>query len=312
MIMNGVLVIDKETGPTSHDIVSSVRKLLRQKKVGHTGTLDPAATGVLPLVLGKATKLSRYMAADSKRYHATIKLGFNTDTLDGDGEVVRERPVDVSEERLRAAVEKFVGPIEQLPPMYSAKKVDGKKLYELARKGIEVEREPKKVTIHSIDILDISLPELSLDVFCSSGTYLRVLAEDLGEALGCGVYLKALRRTSSGVFDLSHAVTLEELADDPDLAGERMLSLGEALSGFIQIRVPPRIGRAIASGHQLNVADLRGLDIPDFRSDELITLHLDDGPLIAIARSLVASDELSSCRRDRWALKTERVVGPPS
>jgi tRNA pseudouridine55 synthase len=191
--------------------------------------------------------------------------------------------------------------------MYSAKKVDGKRLYELARKGVEIEREPKRINIYSIDVISIAVPEVTIDVSCSAGTYLRVLAEDIGEKLGCGGYLLRLRRTAAGPFTLEDALTLDELADHPELARDRIVPLGRALSELPRINVPPSIGQMIASGHQLNVADLRTLDIPPFECDVPVMLGLDGGRVIAVARSLIASTDLPSCRRDRRALKTERV-----
>lgn len=306
--MNGVLVIDKEAGPTSHDVVSSVRKLLNQKKVGHTGTLDPAATGVLPLVIGKATKLARYLTGSDKVYFATIRLGVNTDTLDSEGQVIRERPVEVEEAQVRDVVMSFLGEIDQLPPMYSAKKIDGKHLYELARKGLEVEREPKRITVREIEIASLALPEVTVQVRCSAGTYLRVLAEDVGEKLGCGGYLLRLRRIAAGPFTVDDAVTLEAIAEDTGLAYERLVPMNRALSGLPSIRMPTSIGQQVISGHQLSVGDLRTLDIPEFDHEQAIALQLDDGELVAVARALVASVDLPTCRRDRRALKTERVL----
>jgi len=305
--MDGVLVIDKAAGPTSHDVVASVRKLLGEKKVGHTGTLDPAATGVLPLVLGRATKIARYLTGSDKTYRAIVRLGINTTTLDGEGEILRERPVEVEEAQVRAAVMSFVGDIEQLPPMYSAKKIDGKRLYELARKGVEVARETKAITIHTIDFLAWRSPDLEIEVRCSAGTYLRVLAQDIGEKLDCGGYLHQLRRTAAGAFTMEDAVTVEQLVDDRDAALEKMVPLSRALSSLPAIELPPSMGKMVASGHQLNVGDLRTLDLPDFAKDAAVTLGLDNGQVVAVARTLIASAELSACRRDRRALKTERV-----
>jgi len=305
--MDGVLVIDKAAGPTSHDVVSSVRKLLKTKKVGHTGTLDPAATGVLPLVIGRATKVARYLTGSDKVYHATVRLGANTDTLDREGQILRERPVEVTEQEVRAVLAEFVGEIEQIPPMYSAKKIKGKRLYELARQGVEVEREAKQVTIHSIDLVACELPDVTIDVSCSMGTYLRVLAEDVGERLGCGGYLFELRRTAAGPFNIDEAITLEQISQAPELAGERLISMTQALIQLPRIDLPPGIGRRVAAGQQLTVADLRTLDLPQFATDDAITLGLDNGELIAVARSLLASTDLSTSRRDRRALKTERV-----
>ena len=307
--MDGVLVIDKPAGPTSHDIVSRIRKALRAKKVGHTGTLDPVATGVLPLVVGKATKVARYLSGSAKTYRATLRLGVNTTTLDGEGDVVQERPVDVGEPRLSEALERFVGDIEQIPPMYSAKKVDGKRLYELARKGLEIEREPKPVHVSRIDLLDFAPPLVTIEVSCSAGTYVRVLAQDIGEVLGCGAYLHELRRTAAGPFTLDDAIPIDEAENDPDAARARMLPLDRALAGLRRINVPASIGKMVVSGYQLSVADLRTLDTPEFSEGDPITLGLDGGGLIAITTSLMPSDDLMRSRRDKRALKTERVSG---
>lgn len=309
--MDGILIIDKPVGPTSHDVVSSVRKILKEKKVGHTGTLDPAATGVLPLVLGKATKLARYVTGGNKRYLATLKLGVSTDTLDAEGTVTAEKPVDVTEEQVRAAVAKFVGAIDQVPPMYSAKKIEGQRLYELARQGVTVEREAKRVTIFSCDVLEVKLPEVTIDVLCSAGTYVRVLAADIGDALGCGAHLNMLRRTAAGSFTIDDAVSLEALADDPSLARTRLLPLSRALADLPSIALPVGVVKMVTNGYQLCVANLRALDTPNFAEGASVALVSDGGDLVAVAEALVASSELSSSRRDRRALKTERVLAGP-
>ena len=168
--MNGVLVIDKAAGPTSHDVVAAVRRLLKIKKVGHTGTLDPAATGVLPLVLGKATKVARFLSSATKSYRAVVRLGITTDTLDAVGEVLSEREVNVEQSDVEAKLEAFRGEFDQVPPMYSAKKIDGKRLYELARSGVEVERPAKRVTITHLELLSFDGRDIELDVTCSAGT----------------------------------------------------------------------------------------------------------------------------------------------
>jgi len=306
--VDGILVIDKPAGPTSHDIVDEVRKLLKQKKVGHTGTLDPVATGVLPLVLGKATKIARYLTGGDKGYRATFRLGVTTDTLDGAGQVLEEKPVEVDEARVREVLESFVGEIQQIPPMYSAKKQDGKRLYELARKGVEVEREPKDVTIYGIDLLECVLPDITVDVRCSAGTYVRVLAQDVGETLGCGGYLHLLRRTAAGPFAESDAVTLDTLEQDADDIGKHVLPIARGLRDAPSIDVPMHLARMVASGHQLLVADLKTLDVPEYPRDQLVALWLDNGDLLAVTRSEIASAELGASRRDQRALKTERVL----
>jgi tRNA pseudouridine55 synthase len=305
--VDGILVIDKPVGPTSHDIVDEVRKLLRQKKVGHTGTLDPVATGVLPLVLGKATKIARYLTGGDKAYRATFRLGVTTDTLDGAGEVIEEKPVEVDEDRVREVLTRFVGAIDQIPPMYSAKKQDGKRLYELARQGVEVEREPKPVTVYAIDLLECALPDFTVEVRCSAGTYVRVLAQDVGEALGCGGHLHALRRTAAGPFDEKDAVTLETIENVDDI-GQHILPIARGLRDAPSIHMPMHLARMVASGHQLTVADMKSLDVPEFGKDQLVALWLDSGDLLAVTRSEIASAELSGSRREERALKTERVL----
>jgi len=209
----GVLVVDKEKGMTSHDVVARVRRRFSIKKVGHAGTLDPNATGVLLLLLGKATRLSNTFLDQDKEYEATMKLGEKTDSGDCAGSVIRTREVRVSAPDVENAMERFVGEIEQVPPMFSAKKIKGKKLYEFARKGVEVEREPKKVIIKELKAERIDLPFVVLRVVCGKGTYIRQLADDIGDSLDCGAHLTELRRTRSGEFSLSQAVSLGSLLD---------------------------------------------------------------------------------------------------
>lgn len=209
--MNGIIIVDKPQGKTSHDIVYFIRKLTGIKKVGHTGTLDPMATGVLPICIGAATKIADMLTLSDKEYVAELILGKTTDTQDAEGQVLSESEVNCTEDEIRAAIMSFVGEIEQVPPMYSAIKQNGKKLYELARQGIEVERNPRKVTINSIDILKIDGKSVTIDVSCSKGTYIRTLCEDIGKKLGTGAYMNTLRRTKTGVFDISQSHTIEEL-----------------------------------------------------------------------------------------------------
>ncbi len=213
--VHGVLLLDKPLGLSSNDALQKAKWLLRAEKAGHTGTLDPLATGLLPLCFGAATKFSQISLDADKCYRATLGLGQRTSTGDLEGDVIDERPVQVSRAQIDAAVQRFTGPILQLPPMYSALKKDGRALYEYARAGIEVEREARAVTIHGIDIIEWHAPgdqtRLVIDVRCSKGTYIRTLAEDIGEALGCGAHLTALRRTASGPLRLDAAVTLDAL-----------------------------------------------------------------------------------------------------
>lgn len=211
--MNGIIIIDKPLGRTSHDMVYEMRKVTGIKKIGHTGTLDPMATGVLPVCIGSATKMADMLTLSDKSYIAELVLGRTTDTQDADGKVLTECKVNCSEEEIRCAVNSFVGEIEQVPPMYSAIKQNGKKLYELARQGIEVERKPRKVTINSIDILEINGERVKIDVSCSKGTYIRTLCEDIGKKLGVGAYMNTLRRTRTGQFTIEESHTLSEIKE---------------------------------------------------------------------------------------------------
>lgn len=209
--MNGVINIYKEAGWTSFDVVAKMRGILKIKKIGHTGTLDPAATGVLPVCIGKGTKKVESFMADDKVYRAVMLLGVTTDSQDMTGEVLTHREVDVGETVVRDAVQSFVGGYDQLPPMYSAKKVGGKKLVDLARKGVEVERKPRFVNIMDIDIETMELPRVTMTVTCSKGTYIRTLCHDIGQKLGCGAAMESLVRTRVGRFRLEDAITLEQL-----------------------------------------------------------------------------------------------------
>ena len=215
--VHGVLLLDKPLGLSSNDALQKAKRLFRAEKAGHTGTLDPLASGLLPLCFGAATKFSQTSLDADKRYTATLTLGQTTTTGDLEGSLVDERPVNLTRADIDAACQRFTGPIEQRPPMHSALKHEGRALYEYARLGIEVERATRSVVIHRLDILDWHAATLVIDVTCSKGTYIRTLAEEIGEALGCGAHLAALRRTRSGALDVADAITLDELAalDEP-------------------------------------------------------------------------------------------------
>lgn len=211
--MDGLIVIDKPCGKTSHDMVYFVRRLFGIKKVGHTGTLDPDASGVLPVCIGRATKAADMLTASNKAYRAQLVLGMTTDTLDASGEILTEQPVTASKEEIENAIKSFIGEIDQIPPMFSAIKQGGKKLYELARSGITVEREKRRVTIYNIEIIETDTENhtVTIDVSCSKGTYIRTLCEDIGAKLGCGAYMNTLVRTKSADFTLADAYTPEQL-----------------------------------------------------------------------------------------------------
>jgi tRNA pseudouridine55 synthase len=226
--ISGILLLDKPMGLSSNGALQRVKRLYRAAKAGHTGSLDPLATGLLPVCLGSATKISAFLLDADKRYRVRIRLGQTTTTADAEGEVIRTAPTDgVTEPALRSALEGFLGTISQLPPMYSAVKHQGERLYKLARQGLEVERQPREVTIFSIDLLDFALPEVEIDVHCSKGTYVRTLAEDLGEVLGCGGHVIGLRRTGVGPYVENAApfVTMDQL----EALGEEDLGAMDAL-----------------------------------------------------------------------------------
>ena len=216
--VSGVLLLDKPAGLTSNQALQQAKRLLLARKAGHTGSLDPIATGLLPLCFGEATKLSRFMLDADKRYAAVIRLGIATTTFDADGEVVEQRPVDVGRSLLQRTLGEFQGEIEQIPPMYSAIKRGGRPLYELARQGMDVEREPRRVLIREIVLRAFEGDRVMLEIVCSKGTYVRSLAHDLGRRLGCGAHLAQLRRLAVGTLTLEHAVTLDALAALPDAA----------------------------------------------------------------------------------------------
>ena len=227
--VDGVLLLDKPSGVTSNAALQAARRLFNAAKAGHTGTLDPLATGLLPLCFGEATKFAGELLGADKSYRATVRLGVTTDTADAEGRVLESRPVAVTEVELRAVLARMVGDIEQIPPMHSALKRDGKALYEYARAGIEVERQARRIRIDRLEVLAFDGTDAVIDVDCSKGTYVRVLAADIGVALACGAHLAALRRTRIGGIDLASSVTLERLEALPGEAREGLLAPVDAL-----------------------------------------------------------------------------------
>lgn len=245
--MNGILNILKPPGMTSHDVVSIVRKKLNIKKVGHTGTLDPNAAGVLPICIGKATKISQFLLEGKKKYRAELTLGIETDTQDIYGKVTKRYSITSTEEEIEKAILSFIGDYNQIPPMYSAIKIKGKKLYELARQGIEVEREPRKVKIYNIDIIDINTNKILFDVLCSKGTYIRTLCSDIGKVLGCGGIMSFLIRTKSSDFSLDTTITLEEL-DEIEYVKKVLIPLDFPLKHMEKINVKPYYSKQVLNG----------------------------------------------------------------
>lgn len=252
--MDGILNIYKEKGFTSHDVVAVVRKTLHMKKVGHTGTLDPDAEGVLPVCIGKATKLSDIIMDGRKSYRAMLRLGITTTTEDASGQVLEEKPVAVTEEDLRRAVASFIGKQEQIPPMYSAVKVNGKKLYELAREGKEIQRKARTIEIYDIRIRHFLPPDyVEMDVDCSKGTYIRTLCADIGKALGCGGHMAELLRTATGAFTLENAVKLSELKAlaEQNRTEEILLTMEEAIKEFPAIHIAAESTKLLYNGGKI-------------------------------------------------------------
>jgi len=254
--ISGALVVDKPVGMTSHDVVQAIRNGTNLRRAGHTGTLDPRASGVLVILVGPAVRLSEYVSASDKRYQAIIRLGGSTDTFDAEGLVTPAKdPVNVTEAQFEEALKSFIGEIEQTPPPYSAVKVQGRKAYEMAREGEEVELAPRKITVHHLEVLEWTPPEVVIDVHCSSGTYVRSLANDLGVMLGCGAYLVGLRRTKSGRFSLRDAVPLRKL-QEAFTAGnwyQYLIPAAEALGDWPAVELNPDEVEGVRHGHRVKV-----------------------------------------------------------
>ena len=252
--MDGIFNIYKEKGFTSHDVVAIVRRTIHMKKVGHTGTLDPDAEGVLPVCVGKATKLSDVIMDGRKSYRAMLRLGITTTTEDASGEVLETKEVDFNEDKIREVVASFIGKLEQVPPMYSAVKVNGKKLYELAREGKEIERKSRTIEVYDIRIRQFLPPDrVEIDVDCSKGTYIRTLCADIGKALGCGGHMAELLRTATGAFSLENAIKLEELKvlAEQEKAEEALLTMEDALKDFPVVKVSEKSAKFLYNGGKI-------------------------------------------------------------
>lgn len=267
---NGIIIIHKEQDYTSADVVALLRGMFGQRKIGHTGTLDPNATGVLPVCLGSATKLCDMLTDQTKEYHATLELGKESDTQDVWGTVTQKDPSlwqHLTKEEICAAAATFQGVYDQLPPMYSAVKIGGKRLYELARAGKEVERKTRSVTIYEIEVLSVNLPNVELRVRCSKGTYIRTLIADLGEKLGCGAVMSALIRTSSGGFDLSQAYTLEQVQEMKDTGRllETVLPVDSCFMEYPAIKVKEAYMDRLYNGNYLFERMVSGMNGEKFR-----------------------------------------------
>ena len=283
--MNGILNVYKEPGFTSHDVVAKLRGICKQKKIGHTGTLDPEASGGLPVCLGNATKLCDLLTDKDKEYRAVLLLGVETDTQDTTGQILAEKKVNAGEEDVRSAILSFVGPYDQIPPMYSALKVNGKKLYELAREGKEVERKARRITIHEIRILEINLPEVKLEVTCSKGTYIRTLCHDIGQKLGCGGCMKELLRTRVERFGLEDSIRLGEIAQlqKEGILEEKIIAIDEMFPTYAQVVLPPKTAAAVRNGNSFRKRDIsQETALKEYENDERVRVYDESHQFIAI------------------------------
>lgn len=281
-MINGIIIVNKETGFTSHDVVAKLRGICGQRKIGHTGTLDPAATGVLPVCLGSGTKLCEMLTDRDKEYVAELLLGVETDTQDTTGSVLRESPVTVTEEEVSRVCLSFLGDYDQIPPMYSALKVDGKKLYELARAGKEVERRARRVRILELEILELRLPVVKLRVVCSKGTYIRTLCSDIGQKLGCGGTMQSLQRTKAGRFRLEDALTLGELQQlkDSGELGRVVQPVDSIFEGSPSLHVTAEAARLLENGNVLLPVQFAEAVIPE--PERWVRVYRPDGRFAGI------------------------------
>ncbi len=282
--MNGILNVYKEKGYTSHDVVARLRGILHQKKIGHTGTLDPDATGVLPVCLGKATKVCDMLTEEHKSYEAVLLLGCETDTQDMSGRILKESPVTVSEDEVRECLAAFVGEGMQVPPMYSAIKINGRRLYELARQGVEVERKARPVHFYDITVLDMELPRVRFSVTCSRGTYIRTLCYDVGAKLGCGGCMESLIRTRVGIFDLKDSRTLEQIAASVEENGvpEGLVSLDRLFGDLAEVVLRPEGDKLAHNGNVFHVSYMEKRSRRDWRYLQEVRVYDSGGRFVGI------------------------------
>lgn len=308
--MDGVIVVDKPAGITSFDVIREVRKALGIRKIGHTGTLDPIATGVLPLCLNEATKVAGFLTEEDKEYLATMLLGVKTDTQDITGRVIEERdPESLTVEDLQSVIEGFQGRIVQGVPPYSAAKYRGRPRHRWVREGVPIDTPKKEVIIYNIRMESISHPYVTFRVSCSKGTYIRVLCDDMGDRLGCGATLADLRRTRSGAFGEEDALPLTYLSrrEGRAFVKERIIPLLEVLGNLKTISVPPDVARKIREGYQPEWGHFKDNDLPLFEREELVRLVAGDKDMVAVARALLRTDELSSATEREQVFRLVRV-----
>lgn len=284
--MDGIINVHKERGFTSHDVVAKLRGILHQKKIGHTGTLDPEATGVLPVCIGRATKVCEFLTDRSKTYQAVVRLGIVTDTQDMTGAIIKEQEVSVGFEQIKEAVAGFTGELWQTPPMYSAVKINGKRLYELARQGIETERKKRKITIYSSEVTGYSpeTNEFSLEVTCSKGTYIRTLCHDIGEKLSCGACMASLVRTKVDFFSISEAYTLSQIREiyQAGEIGDILMPVDRVFQKFLAVVVLPDGIRCLQNGNPLE--DVWCKVPPEAGDGSIVRMYDEEGRFYALYR----------------------------
>lgn len=308
--LDGILNVNKPSGITSHDVVDEVRHAIKNKhiRVGHTGTLDPMATGVLPLCIGRATKLVQFLMAQEKEYRVTMRLGMISNTQDITGELQDEKPVpDFSPEQLKEVLSRFVGEQMQMPPMISAKRHKGKRLYELAREGVEVEREPCKIMIHELELEAVQLPDIQFRVISGKGAYIRTLCHDIGQALETGAVMSGLVRVCSGAFHLNDSVELDACRTREDVE-KHIIKMSDALSTFPSVIVGVEGKSAVACGRSLSGGLIKRRD-GEFNTGSYVRITSRDGVLIAIGEALMASSQITALAGNLNVVKPVKVFG---
>ncbi len=308
----GVLNINKSTGMTSHDVVDSVRRLYRVQKVGHTGTLDPRGTGVLPICVGRATKIAQFLTTADKEYEMVMRLGVTTDTQDADGKVIEEAEVRVTREEVETALRDFGGEVQQVPPLFSAKRVRGERLYKVARRGENVPREPVTVRIYAIRLTSFGTPFVGLWVHCSKGTYARTLCDDLGKKLGCGAHLYSLVRVRAGRFELKDSLSLDELAAlvTAGRGEEPLIPVEEALGHLPAVRVLPEASRLVLHGSPVTAGQVVSAP-PEVVKGMLVRVLGFRRQLLSLATSTLDAADLTRVDPRRAVLTPVRVFRSP-
>jgi tRNA pseudouridine55 synthase len=311
--IDGLFIIDKPEGMTSLDVVREIKRRFGVKKAGHIGTLDPFATGVLPIVVNEGTKLAPFLEEGPKEYEATLQLGEETTTDDWMGKVIMKRPWQgTPPEKIEPLIHTFLGKIYQTPPMFSAVKIKGKPLYQYARKGIEVNRKEREVEIYEIQMKKINLPLVSFQVSCSKGTYIRSLGRDIGRKIGCGAHLRFLRRIRSGPFTLEHAISWERLKNlfTPDDLSPWLISLKEALPSFPEVIGNEQLIRKARCGKEMVVRDLSSQTLPTFERGEWVKMSSPEEGLVAILKSELRKADISWAHPEEVALRPLRIFRP--